>query len=72
DNIQIKWSYNDKNDINLMKHACDTLVYLNYQRYQLIIYENQHVLDIHYNLMAKIIIGEINALIKCILFGDDK
>ncbi|CAG8690252.1 5954_t:CDS:1, partial [Funneliformis caledonium] len=41
-NIQIKWSYNDKNNINLMKHACDAFVYLNYQRYQLIRYENQH------------------------------
>ncbi|CAG8606784.1 8798_t:CDS:2, partial [Funneliformis caledonium] len=95
-NIQIKWFYND-DDINLIKHACDSLEYLNYQRYKLIGFENQHVfeeikynislivwkfirnypniwkvLDIHYNLMAKIIIGGTNTLIKFILFGDEK
>ncbi|CAG8544091.1 966_t:CDS:2 [Funneliformis mosseae] len=95
-NIQIKWFYND-DDINLIKHACDSLEYLIYQRYKLIGFENQHVfeeikynislivwkfirnypniwkvLDIHYNLIAKIIIGGTNTLIKFILFGDEK
>ncbi|CAG8468624.1 16132_t:CDS:2 [Funneliformis caledonium] len=81
-NKQIKWFYNDDDDINLIKHACDSLEFLNYQRYR---YENQHVwkfirdypniwkvLDVHYNLMAKIIIGGTNTLIKFILFGDEK
>ncbi|CAG8651768.1 8685_t:CDS:2, partial [Funneliformis mosseae] len=96
-NIQIKWFYNDDDDIDLIRHACDSLEYLYYQRYKLIGYENQHVfeeikynislivckfirkypntwkmLDIHYNLMAKIIIGGTNTLIKFILFGNEK
>ncbi|CAI2190283.1 12320_t:CDS:10, partial [Funneliformis geosporum] len=96
-NFQIKWFYNDKEDTNLIRYACDALEYLNYQRNKLIRYENQHVfeeikyyisiiiwrfitnypniwkiLDIHYNLMAKIIIGGSNSLIKNILFGDEK
>ncbi|CAG8613231.1 11543_t:CDS:10, partial [Funneliformis caledonium] len=66
----LKWT--DKDIVghkDLMRHACDGLVYLNDQRNKLAGYENQH--DIHYNLMASIIIGGSDTLIKYILFGDD-